>query len=272
MIYETGVGVNTLLRNQKVSQFIRSLYCQAQRVPHELISKMIFAQLELFIEYDVMFLLSVDIDLVGSCNFQDSVLCQSEDTLQINCQKNVTDMLVEKLCEEQVFYLTSELMDQVSVTQRINSHQVIHLNGLNYGVCCGYWKLEEKKSIQFLMVFSRSDLNPFNIEYVNFLRFVLPHLLEVRKLSLSNGFRKILLDKSAKSYDRGSHSLKLIEKLTKRKREICHRLTKGKSDKEIGRDLGISYNTVSNHLKEVYRILNVQSRSEAIACLTLLGI
>jgi DNA-binding CsgD family transcriptional regulator len=59
----------------------------------------------------------------------------------------------------------------------------------------------------------------------------------------------------------------LIRQLSKRKREICQQLVKGLTDKEIGRELGISHNTVSNHLKDSYKLLEVSCRPAAIAYL-----
>jgi DNA-binding CsgD family transcriptional regulator len=38
----------------------------------------------------------------------------------------------------------------------------------------------------------------------------------------------------------------------------------GKSNREIGSILGISHNTVKNHLKRVFRKMDVTSRSQAV--------
>lgn len=58
-----------------------------------------------------------------------------------------------------------------------------------------------------------------------------------------------------------------LAQLTKRKIEICELLMSGLSDKHIGKQLAISHHTVSNHLKEIYKILQINSRAEAIAYL-----
>ena len=55
------------------------------------------------------------------------------------------------------------------------------------------------------------------------------------------------------------------ELLGQRKLEIGHWLAKGKSNKEIGNHLGISESTVKNHLKQIFRILDVSSRQQAIS-------
>lgn len=53
--------------------------------------------------------------------------------------------------------------------------------------------------------------------------------------------------------------------LTTRERDVLRELTTGKSDQDIGRQLGISPWTVRYHLKRIYHKLNVKRRSEAIA-------
>ena len=42
-------------------------------------------------------------------------------------------------------------------------------------------------------------------------------------------------------------------------------LSGGRSEREIGRELYLSFNTVHSHVKSVYRKLGVSSRAEAIA-------
>lgn len=52
--------------------------------------------------------------------------------------------------------------------------------------------------------------------------------------------------------------------LTPRQREVLAQLCLGKSNKDIGRALLLSENTVRIHLADIFRILEVTSRSEAI--------
>ncbi len=51
--------------------------------------------------------------------------------------------------------------------------------------------------------------------------------------------------------------------LTPRQLEVLERLTLGKSNKEIGRELNLSEATVKAHLAAIFRNLNVKSRAEA---------
>ncbi|MBK8746461.1 MAG: response regulator transcription factor [Saprospiraceae bacterium] len=52
--------------------------------------------------------------------------------------------------------------------------------------------------------------------------------------------------------------------LTKRENEVLELLAKGLLYKEISCDLGISQNTIKNHLQNIYMKLHVSNRSEAI--------
>ena len=52
--------------------------------------------------------------------------------------------------------------------------------------------------------------------------------------------------------------------LTERELEILERLASGRSLKELGKDLGVSPNTVKTHVARVYQKLDVQRRLQAI--------
>lgn len=52
--------------------------------------------------------------------------------------------------------------------------------------------------------------------------------------------------------------------LTPREREVLQSLAKGMLYKEIGDQLGISFNTVRQHISKIYEKLHVQNRTEAI--------
>lgn len=56
-----------------------------------------------------------------------------------------------------------------------------------------------------------------------------------------------------------------LASLTPREREIAHRLAKGAPNKEIARDLGLTDITVKSHLRNVYRKIGVQNRTQAAA-------
>jgi len=55
------------------------------------------------------------------------------------------------------------------------------------------------------------------------------------------------------------------EKLTRRELEILQLMTKGDTNKEIGKTLFISEHTVRSHMKNIYRKLSVKSKSQAVA-------
>ena len=56
-----------------------------------------------------------------------------------------------------------------------------------------------------------------------------------------------------------------VEKLTQREQEILALLARGFLYKEIGERVGISFSTVRAHLRNIYKKLHVQSRTEATA-------
>ena len=53
--------------------------------------------------------------------------------------------------------------------------------------------------------------------------------------------------------------------LSPREMEILMHLSKGMSNKEISSKLGISFETVRNHLRHIYEKLHVHCRAEAVA-------
>ena len=59
-------------------------------------------------------------------------------------------------------------------------------------------------------------------------------------------------------------NVQVVNKLTEREVEIINLLARGCSVKTIAKLLNISPHTVADHLKSIYRKLNVHSKSEAI--------
>jgi DNA-binding NarL/FixJ family response regulator len=57
---------------------------------------------------------------------------------------------------------------------------------------------------------------------------------------------------------------RLRKLLTERQIDVLHRLSLGKPNKVIARDLGISEGTVKIHLAAIFRALNVRNRVEAV--------
>jgi two-component system nitrate/nitrite response regulator NarP len=56
-----------------------------------------------------------------------------------------------------------------------------------------------------------------------------------------------------------------IRSLSRKERQILESLSKGLSNKELSRELGISPNTVKFHLSNLYEKLSVKNRAQAIA-------
>jgi DNA-binding NarL/FixJ family response regulator len=67
------------------------------------------------------------------------------------------------------------------------------------------------------------------------------------------------------SFRRQPAKSEIVTKLTPREEEILTLLSKGFVSKEIAAQLGVSYETVRDHLKHIYDKLHVHSRGEAVA-------
>lgn len=72
-----------------------------------------------------------------------------------------------------------------------------------------------------------------------------------------NAFERILRHTGTKDRD-------AVMRLSKRKREVLYHLLLGKSNRTIAAELGITEKTVKNNLYNMYRILQVKSRSQLI--------
>jgi DNA-binding CsgD family transcriptional regulator len=66
----------------------------------------------------------------------------------------------------------------------------------------------------------------------------------------------------------GEHDTR-VERLTPRQRTILHHLASGKSDAEIAATVGIAVATVGKHLEQIYRRLDVRTRTAAAAVVSL---
>ena len=59
-------------------------------------------------------------------------------------------------------------------------------------------------------------------------------------------------------------AIEQIESLTERELDVLRLAARGKTNRAIGSDLGISHRTVQGHLASIYGKLNVNSRTEAV--------
>lgn len=65
--------------------------------------------------------------------------------------------------------------------------------------------------------------------------------------------------------DRVEAERRTVPELTPRQLELLRRVAMGRTNRQIARDLGVSEGTVRKHLENIYRRLDVQSRTEALA-------
>ena len=85
-------------------------------------------------------------------------------------------------------------------------------------------------------------------------------------MSDASWFSHAVIDKLAKlrAPPRANRPPGLVENLTAREEDMLARICQGASDKEIGIELGLSPNTVRNHVAGLYRKLGVNRRSAVV--------
>lgn len=82
--------------------------------------------------------------------------------------------------------------------------------------------------------------------------------------AMLTGLSNALAGRDCFIYPEDLHLPQPARHLTPRQREVLAQLCLGKSNKDIGRALLLSENTVRIHLADIFRILGVTSRTEAI--------
>jgi len=98
------------------------------------------------------------------------------------------------------------------------------------------------------------------------------------KIPLSKPISRVLLnnltapEQNLERYNPPNSSMSKILKLSPREKEILRNLGLGKSNREIGQQLFISESTVKNHVRNIFRKLNVNNRTQAITTAIDLGL
>ncbi len=98
------------------------------------------------------------------------------------------------------------------------------------------------------------------------------------KIPLSKPISRTLLNKLAfpgqvqEKYDQIREPRRNFQKLSPREKEILYNIGLGKSNREIGEHLFISESTVKNHIRNIFKKLNVHNRTQAITTAIDLGI
>ena len=85
--------------------------------------------------------------------------------------------------------------------------------------------------------------------------------------SIDAALRQVdLLDKQAHTFPAHTHADQMPsqEGLSKRESEILQWVTMGKTNPEIGHILNISEYTVKNHMKRIFKKINVSNRAQAV--------
>jgi DNA-binding NarL/FixJ family response regulator/anti-sigma regulatory factor (Ser/Thr protein kinase) len=83
------------------------------------------------------------------------------------------------------------------------------------------------------------------------------------KMKISREVKKKIRENIRRNFDNNC----IKHNLSGREREIIARIINGKIHKEICEELGITHNTMKNHIKRIYQKCNVQTKVELINCL-----
>ena len=80
----------------------------------------------------------------------------------------------------------------------------------------------------------------------------------------TRGSRIISLDRTTEKRGTGERAVVCAKGRFRSANSVCQLLTDGQDNHAIAASLGISINTVEKHLKNIYRKLDVTSRTEAV--------
>lgn len=81
--------------------------------------------------------------------------------------------------------------------------------------------------------------------------------------AISNGSSAATATPTRSSPSGYGGSTRAVALLTERERAVLELVAVGLSNKEIGRELGIAYHTVANHMTHLLRTLGATNRTEA---------
>jgi LuxR family maltose regulon positive regulatory protein len=107
------------------------------------------------------------------------------------------------------------------------------------------------------------------VEETKFLRAVLihPELLPLLRVERSKIAQRLV-----ERFDQHLASANALTRLTQRQLQVLALLARGYSIRHIGQDLVISENTVKMHLKNIYQMLGVRCKAEAVALAQQMGV
>ena len=147
-----------------------------------------------------------------------------------------------------VRYISAEHPETISVVTTIFDDETHLFEALRSGAC-GY----------LLKRYSPDELQKYLIDAVSGRPALSPRIAR----SMLGYFRGEMQSDASSGYP---------EKLTEREMDVLRLIAKGCYVKEVSRLLGISANTVSHHVKNLYSKLNVHNRAEATAAAVQLNI
>lgn len=92
-----------------------------------------------------------------------------------------------------------------------------------------------------------------------------PYLLGILMPHLDSALRRVECLVSEEEREEDEEHNRMLSGMSDREHEIMHWVRFGKTNPEIGVILGISPNTVKNHLKRIFQKMEVSTRAQAVA-------
>lgn len=79
-------------------------------------------------------------------------------------------------------------------------------------------------------------------------------------------------DHALNEHSLSANARKVLTKLTRRQQQVLRLLVKGKTNKDISRDLKVSENTIKVHVTAILKVLKVSNRTQALLVAQKLGL
>ena len=155
------------------------------------------------------------------------------------------------------------LIDLGSIARRLGSDLADSLAAAKIGglLAHGVARPQRPHKLESLFVFAAAAGKSWRIEHRVFFEYLLPHIhiTYLRVQAIERELGAVAVSAPAARV-RDAHT-----GITEREREILGWMREGKSNPEIGAQLGISALTVKNHLQKILRKLGASNRTQAVA-------
>lgn len=152
------------------------------------------------------------------------------------------------------WYVLQDFDDAAADSDIGDGFRFLKIAGARMKSALVYAMSDERDGADCLYVFysrkSRIEINPLTLD------LIMPHV--------DAALRRVKCLSSGKATANDSQCSLFFSLLSEREQEVLNWVGEGKSNLEIGAILGISHNTVKNHLKRIFKKMGVTARSQAV--------